>query len=890
MHFCRICRTEKNLKYTVKELRKFSRKRCNDRLLCTTPTLGNICHDCEERLHNFHRLDDHEDNERIIVDDDELLYNLFFERVEQQRLMKRLKAVGGGAGGGEWCTTNLRQQTLVAATAGATVNGVDEVIEVLTSRENTPSPALPVASSPLAAIRPATNMGTNKFHKENIVTTTARDDKTSLTITATDNTTSITSTATKKTVASSATENSSSYKVVAVINLDDDEEMPTGATSTVLKPQESLDTDEEEIVFRKVEPEDLKKSNNKKRSKKNSRKGKYQHRQINLIASLSLVSSDDDSDVEVTDPECSPEKTNAPPKPIGDQQVSTTQISPAPTNTDDSVNQPTKIALVENVQHQGCLNAGVKCPVCQTEFTASQRLIHHMRRKHRSYDGEVLSERPRCAQDSAMTIRLRYMQRYTYYECQLCGCIDAIFKAHKEHVMEQHAAESKSLKDPMMQSLKCPACKEKCGTQHALLLRHMLQSQKAAECRAHFRQVTHIRNLFSNCGSIKEKELHRTARIYQISKRKQYFFECLQCHKIITGYFNHLKHQKTHNKIINNKNVTTDVPEASPLTTAVPTLELGPRVMKQSCVESKAKCEKPKPAPITKELSAKKKLSIPPQINPQKNGQPHPRRERKLTKKAIQAALLKVKVKPPLKQFSAHRYKCKLCVESFKGFHRLNLHILRVHESEDGSLRCNICLLRFADNNELENHEHKRHLHKQKRKSVGASKIENGDVFEQEKRVENNRFSISNKRRHQSALLNRIAPGPIDTKLVKKENLDVEKESVANIWLKELLALAAENRLKISNNSNNNHNNKNCNEEILECNTYADCQKKAILENRTKHREPSIIASQQCLYCAHLFSSVLELHTHEKLHAQRQEVKMLKRCKMDNFTANSVSS
>ncbi|XP_017480291.1 PREDICTED: uncharacterized protein LOC108369643 [Rhagoletis zephyria] len=860
MHFCRICRTEKNLKYTVKELRKFSRKRCNDGLLCTTPTLGNICNDCEERLHNFHRLDENEDNEeRIIVDDDDLLYNLFFEKVEQQRIMKRLMSVGAGSGGSDWCTSTLRQQTLVAATAGVAINSVDEVIEVLTSRENTPSPALPLASTPNSILQSETNVKTCPSQND--------DQNTSSTIMNTNISTSITPTTIMKNVASPISDNISSYKVVAVIDLDDDEEVPLTTTGIVsssnfLTPQITPDTDEEEIVFRKVDPDDIKKPKNKTRKRKKCRKEKYQHREINLIASLSLLSSDNDSDVDVTDPEYSPEKANITPKLTEEQCVSTTQISPD-LKSSDLPKTPSTQPLEGNVPLNNCLDAAIKCPVCQTEFATSQRLIHHMRRKHRTYDGEVLSERPRCSQDSAMTIRLRYMQRYTYYECQLCGCIDAIFKTHKEHVMQKHAEESKSLNDPMMQILKCPICKEKCGAQHVLLLRHLLQSHKAAECRSHFRQITHVRNLFSNCGARKEKELQRTTRIYQMSKKKQYFFECLQCHKIITGYFNYLKHQSTHTKTVNKKNIGVDNSHSDSVIAAVSRPVVAPGKPKQNCIEPKVKLEKPKPVQAVKEISTRKKLASQ-QTNAQKNANSQPRRERKLTKKAIQAALVKVKVKPPLKQLPTHRYNCKLCAQSFKGFHRLNLHILQLHTSKDGHIRCDICLLRFADSHELEEHVRKRHIFKQKRKITAKANCA--------------------KPRRQYSLSNRMDRGPPDPKFDGRENSEIKGQEVMEAtWLQELLALADQKRLNLSNNVNKN-NIKRYTQTIPERIEYSADQQK--LSSDEHHTFSMFFTSQQCFYCAHLFRNVSELHSHEKMHVERHEAQMLKRCQIDKFLSS----
>lgn len=840
-------------------------------LLYTTPTLGNICHDCEERLHNFHRLNENEDNEeRIIVDDDELLYNLFFEKVEQHRLMKRLMVVGAGGGGGEWNTTSLRQQALVAATAGVAVNIGDEVIEVLTSRENTPSPALPISSTPGCAVQSAVKILTSVSPKKDNTATITRNENTSLNITATENTTPTRITATAKSIASNVNDNCTSYKVLAVIDLDAEEDIQASKIPTLLTPENTPDTDEEEIVFRKVDTDNDKDSRKDGRIKQKSRKGKYQHGQMNLIASLSLVSSDSDSDVEVTDAESSPIKRKHTTITKDNGCVNTTQLSP-PSRCIDNI----------NIQQER-LEASIKCPACQSEFADSQRLIHHMRRKHRSYNGEVLSERPRCAQDSAMTIRLRYMQRYIYYECQLCGCIDAVFKMHKEHVMQKHAEESKSLKDPMMQTLKCPVCKEKCGSQHAELLRHMLYSHKATECGEHFRQITQLRNLFSNCGVKKEKELKRTARIYQITTRKQYFFECIQCLKIVTGYFNYVKHQNTHTKFVPTKSTETLISETDPITTALSSSEPELKRIKQSCTETKSKFEKPKPILTAKEINTKRKVSVPQQTVAQKSGQPQLRRERKLTKKAVQAALVKVKVKPPLKQLPTQRYKCNLCVQLFKGFHRLNLHLLRVHAFYDGHLRCEICMLRFANIKEFEEHERERHYSKQKRKRVADSLGEKNELIpkggetvmnpqKQRLNFESSKVSLESK----SVIFS------------KTENPDIGKvEATGGIWLQELLSLAAKKQIQISNTASNS---KNYEKAIPDYTNQLVSIEKCDRDKKNKFNGLPMATSHQCLYCTHLFGSVSELQSHEMKHMQQREVKNFKHKVINNVTFTAVT-
>ncbi|XP_067639991.1 zinc finger protein 252-like [Eurosta solidaginis] len=942
MHFCRICRTEKNLKYTVKELRKFSRRRSNDRLLGTTPTLGNICHECEERLHNFHSLDEHEggdnDEQRIIVDDDELLYNLFIEKMEQQRIMKRLIGGGGdaegvlcagGDGGSEFRTNSLRQQTLVAATAvGVSVNGVvDDVIEVLTSRENTPSPSTFTTRSatPVGSYLPQAPMQLS--HNDDNTPTVKRtsklngDDGTNVNSTATNGTTSISNhtatTITKnKSLVGTTTvpdkNKSSPYKVVAVIDLDDDDDddtLPTTApiNSTLLTPQTTPDSDEEEIVFRKVEPDDEQNSSKYKRNKKNNtRTGKYQNRHINLIASLSLVSSDE-SDVEVgTNPKNSLTKpTTTPQKPLDDENVvsttTTEQLSPPLSNcsSDDAPKTSTVSPEVKEKAHHEPVSevcVSVQCPVCQSEFTATQRLIHHMRRKHRSYDGDELSERPRCAQDSAMTIRLRYMQRYNYYECQLCGCIDEVFKIHKEHIIQQHPVESKTLKDPMMQNLKCPVCKEKCGTQYIELLRHMLQTHKIAQCRTHFRQIIHIRNLFGKCSGKEEKELQRTARIYQITKRKQYYFECIQCRKIVTGYYSHVQHQKTHisKKIAVIKTTTTTKTKTivnntkkneRPKTVAAASSTPDPstrRAAKPTAIENKIEKlsivkNKDKDSTNKRKISSTQQICVQQKIVNQHQEQ-QSRRKRKLSKNAVKATLLKVKVKQPLKQLPTQRYHCNICSESFKGFHRLNLHIIRLHTSnnDDGILRCSICMLRFTQRNELEQHERVRHLYKQKHKSRPEQPDASNIVKQQITRIDGNgdngeqRDKCSTNNGADIYKTSQIGAELQNAKHEKKVHSDVNGINVS--WLQELLALAAHKQSLEQKHNNNAKSNDNAENAKGQYNSVS--------------KKNDIAAAEQCLYCGHLFNTLKELHNHEYVHVERSEAKQFKRYSKNMFIPN----
>ncbi|GBP14907.1 Zinc finger protein 423 [Eumeta japonica] len=211
--------------------------------------------------------------------------------------------------------------------------------------------------------------------------------------------------------------------------------------------------DDEEIVFQKVEDNQME---NNTALKKRKRKI-YDEKKLRLVACLNLVSSESESeDTEQMKNSISTSGTAA--------------LSPVVTKKYACKECETNFPDSQSLSVHERIHEGVKCVLCKIGFPQVKRLIHHMRRKHREYNGDALSEKPRSGQDSCMTIRLRYMQQTTFYECQLCGRIDDVFREHKEHILEKHPNESKSLKDPIIKQLKCPVCKIKCGAQYLFIM------------------------------------------------------------------------------------------------------------------------------------------------------------------------------------------------------------------------------------------------------------------------------------------------------------------------------------------------------------------------------------------------------------------------------------
>ncbi|KAM7350598.1 uncharacterized protein ACRADG_009152 [Cochliomyia hominivorax] len=593
--FCRICRTEKNLKYTSKELRQLNKKqlmlayatqhgeanRASKKLLLTTPTLGNICQVCDERIQIFHRLDDgcHEScsdveiegfentNDKmpvglidsipkgdftqitqrpetpVIVDDDDMLFNIFMQKFDQKIQLQRNQLGSSlpqnqNPSEGQFVNQFHTTYTPPQSTAGGSEGDETKVIEVLTSRESTPAPITTPVTHTLS-LQPPPVPSSQTISNSNLV-------------------------------------DAQGHRIVAIIELDDVDEnesrnnnedinhngllTPATSSSNELSFTESIEhrsgllspikngtsdgcnttatgDDDEEIVFRKVDTIQGKTTPIKKRKRKS-----YDEKELRLVASLNLVSSDSETE------------DNSPLK-VQVQKSFSTANSKAVTETVPVISKNVvtckvckiKLPDSESLSVHDLIHQGVKCVLCQVGFQQVKRLIYHMRRKHREYNGVALSEKPRSGQDSCMTIRLRYMQRTTFYECQLCGRIDEIFREHKDHIIEKHANESKTLKDPIMKQLKCPICKVKCGAQYLSLCRHLISTHDYQQYKSHLRELVHVSAFGWNAA--RQQEVAKTANIFQFVKRKTFFFECKICRKVVAGYLHHLRHVNKHQTI-----------------------------------------------------------------------------------------------------------------------------------------------------------------------------------------------------------------------------------------------------------------------------------------------------------------------------------------------------
>ncbi|XP_073832792.1 uncharacterized protein isoform X2 [Musca autumnalis] len=471
-----------------------------------------------------------------------MLYDMFMQKVDQQRhqLLPQAKP----------CTdlkephqqqqqyiNHFNSQYTPPQSTGGSEGDDAKVLEALTSRESSPTTSSVVATPEL---RPSLPPDIVDKHGHRIVAIIDLDDEDS-NAQAKDNNndgkdTNVQEQSPENVVIAQA-------KLQIVHNNNNNELLvtPTKSSTTTtinnnhgivsqepLEAAKKVDDDDEQIVFRRVEPA-LEQPPSAKKKKRKS----YDEKQLRLVASLSLVSSDSESE----------EPPAKKPKQDPKTQVSPTKNLSLTCNVCD-VSLPDEESLrVHKVTHDGH-----KCPQCKIAFTQEKRLVHHMRCKHRSYNGNVLKEKPRGAQDSAMTIRLRYMQRMTFYECQLCGLIDEIYKDHKEHIIKKHPIESKTLQDPIMKELKCPLnnCKWT-GTQYVALCRHFLEKHDSAQYKPHLREVVHVGSF--GWSAARQQEVAKLARIYQFSKRKSFFFQCKLCQKVVVGYPNHVKHLKEkHNK------------------------------------------------------------------------------------------------------------------------------------------------------------------------------------------------------------------------------------------------------------------------------------------------------------------------------------------------------
>lgn len=562
--------------------------------MLTTPTLGNICQLCDERIQIFHRLDDggHESSSDVeievventnktlpmqlvdslakgnfaqraqrpetpvIVDDDDMLFNMFMQKFDQKNQLQRQQMETSlpqnplNPVDGQYVHQFHAPYTPPQSTAGGSEGDETKVIEVLTSHESTPGPRT-TTTTPQTLAAPSSHGISNS----NMV-------------------------------------DSQGHRIVAIIELDDNDEneqknhesernhsgLLTPATSSsnelsftesidhrsgLLSPNKSgfiqsptkvensqqiaagADDDDEEIVFRKVDGVQEKSTTNKKRKRKS-----YDEKELRLVASLSLVSSD--SEVEDDRPLKAKKHVenhqNEASGPASTQNVLNLVVNNATVSCKVC---KLKLPDSESLSVHELVHQGVKCILCQVGFQQVKRLIYHMRRKHREYNGDALFEKPRSGQDSCMTIRLRYMQRTTFYECQLCGRIDEVFREHKEHIIEKHANESKTLKDPIMKQLKCPVCKEKCGAQYLSLCRHLISTHDYQQYKSHLRELVHVSAFGWNAA--RQQEVAKTAKIFQFIKRKTFFFECKICRKVVAGYLHHLRHVNKHQNAANEK-------------------------------------------------------------------------------------------------------------------------------------------------------------------------------------------------------------------------------------------------------------------------------------------------------------------------------------------------
>ncbi|KAL9886358.1 uncharacterized protein ACN427_012337 [Glossina fuscipes fuscipes] len=810
LQFCRICRTVRNLKYSLKELRQINKKqllvaqgaegRKNDRaskkLFRTTPLLGNICLDCDERLKIFHRLDDNvqdinEDIEidvvnsnnhsitgisitsrpradsPVIVDDDDMLYSLFMQKMEQQKhLQQQQQQVVQERSKGAQCEeTNIIN--------GCRPTDVDSTSELITA---------------LPAPIPASQVMVDKH----------------------------------------------GHRIVAIIDLEDGEDsLPSPAKalthqqqiplkeSLIFQPNLNLghtaetDDGDNEIVFRKVGPESRTMTKEKNRSS-------YDGKQLRLVASLSLLSSDSEAE---SDNKMKTEKAQEMVK-----QVS--PVAPAVKPAFECTDCQATLADRKASTNHPPIHVIVKCPQCKLGFPKAQSLVHHMRYKHREYNGHVLMERPRAPQDSAMTIRLRYMQQSTFYECQLCGHINEVYKEHKEHILEKHAMESRCLKDPIMKQLKCPVCKVKCGAQYLSLCRHLLAAHQPNQYRTHLRELFQVSAFGWNAS--RQKEVAQTARIYQFTKRKTFFFECKLCRKVVVGYLHHLRHLGQHRS--NSPRRKDEKPKGNKKLQS----------SNKALIESKETLSKRKRR--LNEISETKKMTI---IDEQKilktckkTKLKRKEKEKQLNEHLKQLKI--VKVRPPLKQVYLQIYTCGYCRQKFKGFRLYNLHLLQ-HHVHDEFHKCETCQKFFRTVKILENHSLQclnNTQQKQKRKHIQVPCAKVDENCNNGCKRMKNAVTVSTKHKQQRKLRQHQQQHQVP----KNNETYRQVEYNANLWLYDLLKLSERRTLNINNDD----------------------------KNRTTALKYRSYPAVQCSYCLHLFANSQDFKQHVKfVHShQRQDVRI----------------
>uniref|UniRef100_A0A1I8PTB4 C2H2-type domain-containing protein n=1 Tax=Stomoxys calcitrans TaxID=35570 RepID=A0A1I8PTB4_STOCA len=920
--FCRICRTEKNLKFTVKELREFNRvqgaatgnDKASQKLLRTTPTLGNICKDCDDRVQIFHRLDeattscdsdieiDVDDTATIplpappnlptlntcrpdtpiIVDDDEMLYDLFMQKVDQQRQQRQITTQIQEAERPELHAET--QQTFInhfnpqytpPQSTGGSEGDDAKMLDDLTSREGTPaSIANAVTPVPLAPQLPPAIVD-NKGHRIVAIIDLDDGDEDSCPAQSDKIDESMQNTIQDK------SPNMANDIVVAQAILQTDS--ISESQQTLLTTNNIIETpalaknvadvsDDEEIVFRQVEPH-LETPLSKKKRKS------YDEKKLRLVASLSLVSSDD----------------SEPEEPVAKQP----KVNAAPTDLPKCFNcKECQISLpdAESLSVHARVHEGIKCPECQYTFPLEKRLINHMRRKHRAYNGKVLKEKSRGPQDSAMTIRLRYMQSQTYYECQLCGRIDEIYKEHKDHILNKHPMESKTLKDPIMKELKCPVCKEKCGCQYIRLCRHILENHDYAQHKTHLREIVHVSAFGWNAA--RQKEVAKTARIFQFSKRTTFFFQCKKCYKVVAGYLNHLKHITQSCKIEEkSKSVEKKIrppaeklkPKKKPKVEKIAKTLDSTKKKKQVIQKDLKSCKKtPKPSKkslnlekplvsknspnvtkksnkedvkaIAKPIVSKTKADA---IKPLPQTKPSEKSKKRKRKEESVSQILKpqkkvVKVKAPVKQIPTQSFNCGHCPIQIKGFLLYSKHIWQEHVSHE-FVHCDKCskttLFKYH-NGKCSNLATQ--IKKQKRKCVttsGGGGCNGGVNSSTSTKDTDVNCDLENAKECQQ--LQQIVPESLeDSQNLPATNGEIAQEQTP-MWLKDLCRL---NELR--NNMVSSDDNEKSSIAVININDVDDLY-------------PAINRAgvQQCCYCLHLFSSELELKNHTRLqHTGYEEI------------------
>lgn len=897
--------------------------------------MGNICKDCDDRIQIFHRLDDGNQSSDsdieidvvnanktplppanilptlnnncrpetpVIVDDDDMLYNLFMQKVDQQRLQRHLPPQITQL---PHIETQQPQQFInhfnplyTPPQSNVGSEGDDsKVIEVLTSRESTPISiernATPVPTAP--PIMP--EIIDNKGHR--IVAIIDLDDGDEVPISSDKTADAIDVNCTQTHVSPAVPSSNLLNFIVASAKYQTEQQDDGNIVVTPSKVIENLNNSGAvgpasvaAVSSNGESPAETSPSKSKNRKS-------YDDKELRLVASLNLVSSDSETD----------EPTKKP-----TTKQSTPTLDPNRFNCKQcKIHFPDAECLAVHEQ----IHQGIKCPVCQFGYSQEQRLIHHMRYKHRTYSGPDLAEKPRAAQDSAMTIRLRFKQRKTFYECQLCGRIDDIYKDHKEHIIKKHPVESKKLNDPIMKELKCPVCKCKCGTQYLTLCRHLISDHQYGQYKSHLRELLHVSGFGWNAS--RQQEVTKTARIYQFIKRKTFFFQCKTCQKVVGGYFNHLRHHAKHGKdakaVANNsqKSPETNIvnKKDSKLAQVLNSTKTLKKIKQKISQKDSKSCKKLNSTPIKKPHISKKSLKPtksattvsaekskvtsqkpkeniddepifkkPKSISPkakQKNYKPKNKSQkpietviqtidkssnkskRKRSKEdatITKSQLKKVKVKPaPIKLINLQSYKCQYCPKKIKGFRLYNLHLLSEHKNNEYEecLKCRHTHLHGSHPKECT--EISVTCNKQWRKYV--KHLQTDANYQSQPKTNNTSVDCTQEE---------SKPKVPETEIKKRLNNDILpalQMTDKPMWLKDLLKMS-ESKNNCSSSSNANCNN-NYNEKDISMTKTASV---SILSQPTQSVVP-------CCFCLHLFTSNKELQDHVRVqHSKNNEVLM----------------